>query len=212
MKRRYTLLDKILIEADAALRTLVADVHSSRQHPDCQLDEAELNEAQQKQSAGLMRVNHTGEVCAQALYRGQQFVARNQKTYAMLEKACVEEVDHLAWTHSRLKALNGHRSYLNIFWYSNAFMMGALAGLAGDRWSLGFVEETEAQVTKHLESHLGRLPKQDVKSYKVVEQMREDEMQHGQAAANAGAYALPSFIRAAMSWHGKVMTTLAYYI
>lgn len=210
--RRLNLLDQALMQIDGALRAIITHNSPSRSYPAENIAETKIAENEKRHSAGLMRVNHTGEVCAQALYQGQLMVARNTKTRAMLAKASDEEMDHLAWTHQRLQELESHRSYLNVFWYMNSLMIGFLAGIAGDRWSLGFVEETERQVTCHLINHLGRLPSQDQKSRAVIEQMRMDEMQHGQAAADAGATDLPRFIKTIMTLHSKVMTSLAYWI
>ena len=159
-----------------------------------------------------MRVNHTGEVCAQALYRGHMIAVRSNSVHNLLQKAVIEETDHLAWCHERLRELGGHRSYLNMLWYWNAFFIGVLAGIAGDSWSLGFVTETEKQVEAHLAKHLNQLPKNDVKSHRIVEKMKADEMQHGQSAAAAGAKELPYLIKKCMALHAKIMTTVAYWI
>lgn len=209
--RHYHWLDKALIHLDGALNTVFATQHAERENPAKQISESTLTENERLSSVGMMRVNHTGEVCAQALYRGQLFVARDDKTKDMLDKACAEETDHLAWTHERLQELNGHRSYLNPFWYANSFAIGVVAGLAGDRWSLGFVEETEKQVTKHLEQHLDAISSNDLKSREIIEAMREDEIHHGETARNAGGTDLPVPIRFLMKLHSKVMTTLAYW-
>ena len=211
-QRNYNLLDKMIMELDASLTTMVAEVKGNRPNPADNIDNTNLSHEQSKHSAGLMRINHSGEVCAQALYRGQMLAAHNSNTYTMLEKSCAEEIDHLAWTHTRLQELDSHRSYLNPFWYTNAWLLGVLAGLTGDRHSLGFIEETEKQVSEHLSDHLGKLPTEDVKSRKIVEQMRTDEEQHGQAAIDAGATELPQFVRYLMRLHARVMTTLAYHI
>lgn len=210
--RQYTLLDRLLIEVNFSLTTILGQVSSRRPNPATDISEAILTQKEQKCSEGFMRVDHTGEVCAQALYRGQMLVSRSSQTYDMLEAACEEEVDHLAWTHERLNELKGHRSYFNTYWYLHSFLIGAIAGLAGDRWSLGFVEETEKQVSQHLKNHIERLPEADKKSLKIAEQMREDEERHGQNAQEAGASELPHFIRKLMALQSKVMTTLAYYI
>jgi len=157
-----------------------------------------------------MRVNHAGEICAQALYFGQMAMARSPEVYQTLEAAAEEETDHLAWTAQRLQELQSHRSYLNAFWYLQAYLIGLAAGLAGDRWSLGFIEETEQQVTHHLEGHLCRLPLADTKSRKIIAQMRIDEQRHGKTAAQAGARPLPKPIKLLMAAQAKVMTTLAF--
>lgn len=210
--RQFNLLDKLLIELDSGLRTVFATVESTRPNPAFLLEESAFSAAQQRKSAGLMRVNHAGEVCAQALYRAQSVFARSDDVEAVLAQASQEEMDHLSWTHKRLVELNSHRSYLNVFWYTNAFFMGLLVSLLGDRWSLGFVEETEKQVTQHLQGHLGRLPDEDLKSRSIVETMREDEQRHSASASQAGAWSMPEFIKCLMAMHAKMMTTLAYYI
>lgn len=211
-ERRYTLLDQALIQINHALTTVHSHLSSHRPNPSAHTKNASLTPTEKKHSAGLMRVNHAGEVCAQALYRGQWSVARESKTREMLANACEEETDHLAWTHERLKELNSHRSVLSPFWYANAFFLGVIAGLAGDRWSLGFIEETEIQVTKHLEGHLNKLSENDQKSRQIVAQMRDDEAEHSQAAANAGANELPLPVKKLMTLHAKVMTLVAYYV
>jgi len=209
--RQYSLLDKALIDIELGLRTVFGRVSSGRPNPSAGIDEPALTQDEQKQSEGFVRVDHTGEVCAQALYRGQMMVSRSKQTYEMLENACEEEVDHLSWTHERLDELKGHRSYLNAYWYVHSFLIGVIAGLAGDRWSLGFVEETEKQVSQHLTDHIERLPEADQKSLKIAEQMREDEERHGKSASDAGGTTLPFTIKKLMALQSKVMTTLAYY-
>jgi ubiquinone biosynthesis monooxygenase Coq7 len=159
-----------------------------------------------------MRVNHVGEVCAQALYQSQKLVARDPQIRAMLEHSAQEEMDHLAWCETRLKELDSHTSYLNPFWYAGSFAIGLLAGLAGDKWSLGFVAETEKQVEAHLENHLEKLPLEDQRSRAIVDQMRIDEIEHGQAALHAGGATLPEPIQKVMQAVSKVMTTTAYRI
>lgn len=210
--RHYTPLDHVIMQVNNGLAALFSDVKSSRANPAKNLQEPTLNCDEKKQSIGYMRVNHTGEVCAQALYNGQAVTARSEETRAMLKKASLEETDHLSWCHERLKELGGHRSYLNVFWYGNSFLVGMIAGLAGDQWSLGFVEETEKQVAAHLESHLKKLPTHDVKSRTIVTQMKADEMQHGASAKEAGAAELPTAIKKLMTLHAKVMTFTAYWI
>lgn len=211
-KRNYTLLDKLLIQVDNSLTTLFTNVVPSRPNPAAAMQEYPLNSQEKRQSIGYMRVNHTGEVCAQALYRGQMTQSRSDQVYVTLEKAAIEETDHLAWCHDRLKELGGHRSYLNLMWYWNAFLIGIIAGIIGDRWSLGFVQETEMQVEAHLENHLNKLSKNDIKSHKIVEQMKVDEKRHGQSASEVGAAELPQIIKKLMTLQAKVMTTVAYWI
>lgn len=212
MRRHYTLVDKMIGQLDDFLTIVFADLPTTRKSPSDNMTEPELSAAEKKQSEGLMRVNHVGEICAQALYQGQALVANSTHTRESLQKASMEEVDHLAWTHERLKELNGHRSYLNVFWYTNAFMIGILAGLLGDKWSLGFVEETERQVSAHLGDHLGKLPAADSKSRAIVEQMKKDEESHAEMAKKLGAEELPNPIKKLMKLHAKIMTTLAYWI
>lgn len=209
--RHYSWIDRILIEADAALMTLCAKPESTRPTPTA-AGQQQLSEKERQQSAALMRVNHSGEVCAQALYQGQLCVARTEAARNMFKLARDEELDHLAWTSERIQELNGHLSYLNFCWYFNSFLIGVIAGLCGDAWSLGFVEETEKQVAKHLSKHLERLPKKDIKSQKILEQMREDEKHHGASAKALGAVELPIPIQFLMQCHAKVMTTIAYWV
>lgn len=210
--RYYTWIDDILMKVDSALNTVCSHQPQSRPNPADDIKESALSSQQRRQSQGFMRVNHSGEVCAQALYDGQLVLAKNQKTRKMLKQAAIEETDHLAWTRQRLQELETHRSYLNLFWYVNSFLIGMIAAKCGDHLSLGFVEETERQVSDHLTSHLNRLPKQDRRSRAIVAQMRLDEEQHGQAAQRAGAHELPTPIKKLMKLNAKVMTTLAYYL
>lgn len=210
--RQYTALDKLIGHVDDALTTIFTASPCARNNPSHPLPENPLTEMERKNSEGCMRVNHTGEVCAQALYRGQAMLSRSHKTRDMLEKSCEEETDHLAWTKNRLDELHGRTSYLNVLWYFNSFLIGAIAGLAGDRWSLGFVEETEIQVAKHLTNHLDCVSKGDVKSRAIIKKMREEEIAHEKAAHNAGSAELPFVIKSLMQLHSKVMTTVAYYL
>lgn len=210
--RHLTLMDKILAQANAALTTVFTVAADARKNPAENMAETELPADEQKNSIGCMRVNHTGEVCAQALYRGQLLSSRSKKTRLMLEKSCEEETDHLAWTKQRLIELHGKTSYLNSVWYFNSFLIGVIAGLAGDRWSLGFVSETETQVAKHLENHLEKLSEKDLKSRAIVTKMRDEEMQHEKAAVDCGANHLPYAIKKLMQLNAKVMTTVAYRI
>lgn len=213
--KNYSLTDKLLIQLNDALNTLFVsptNAHQTRKNPAENAVDMVLDETERQQSESLMRVNHTGEICAQALYRGQLVSTRNAITRDMLRTSCEEETDHLAWTQHRLAELNGRTSYLNPLWYFNAFMIGVVAGLAGDRWSLGFIEETEYQVDRHLQSHLKKLPAKDLKSRAIVAQMREDELNHAKAAVNAGATSLPSVVKKLMQVHAKCMTTVAHYL
>jgi ubiquinone biosynthesis monooxygenase Coq7 len=210
--RHYSFADQIILQLQAGLETIIGKPNCHRVNPAENHHEPLLTRAEKKQSAGLMRVNHSGEVCAQALYRGQQMMAHTTTIHEMLATAAHEETDHLVWCQQRLEQLGSHRSYLNAFWYSNAFLIGMLAGYMGDAWSLGFVDETEKQVEAHLAGHLQRLPAADDKSRCIVDQMKSDEMRHGSNARNSGAKELPATIKKIMLLHAKVMTTLAYWI
>ncbi|WP_353432483.1 2-polyprenyl-3-methyl-6-methoxy-1,4-benzoquinone monooxygenase [Polynucleobacter sp. MWH-UH23A] len=208
-----TPIDRLIIEFDTALRSVVGGANASRPTPDAQsTTKHSLDAAERKHAAGLMRVNHVGEVCAQALYQSQKLVARDPQIREMLEHSAQEEMDHLAWCETRLKELDSHTSYLNPFWYAGSFAIGLLAGLAGDKWSLGFVAETEKQVEAHLENHLDKLPIDDQRSRAIVDQMRIDEIEHGQAALHAGGVTLPEPIQKIMQAVSKLMTTTAYKI
>ncbi len=208
-----TPIDRFIIEFDTALRSVVGGANAQRPTPgsDSGANTA-LDSEQRKHAAGLMRVNHVGEVCAQALYQSQKLVARNSEVQEMLDRSGQEEMDHLAWCETRLKELGSHTSYLNPIWYAGSFAIGLAAGLAGDKWSLGFVSETEKQVENHLASHLKKLPEEDHRSRTIVDQMRIDEIEHGQAAMNAGGVTLPETIQKMMQAISKVMTTTAYKI
>jgi ubiquinone biosynthesis monooxygenase Coq7 len=206
-------LDRLIVEFDTALRSVVGGAHAGRVTPVSPISSnSSLDVAQRKHAAGLMRVNHVGEVCAQALYQSQKLVARDPQIREMLEHSAQEEMDHLAWCETRLKELDSHTSYLNPLWYAGSFAIGLLAGLAGDKWSLGFVAETEKQVESHLENHLEKLPQEDQRSRAIVDQMRIDEIEHGQSALRAGGVALPEPIQKIMQAISKVMTTTAYKI
>ena len=183
-----------------------------RPNPAGDLPETELDAEQRRHIAGLMRVNHAGEICAQALYAGQAATARDDHVKTEMKQAADEEMDHLAWCESRLKELDSQTSLLNPLWYAGSFAIGSLAGLAGDKWSLGFVRETEIQVEAHLQEHIERLPPGDERSRAILDQMKTDEAQHGQMAENAGGRELPMTIRKAMSFTSGIMKTLAYRI
>ncbi len=206
-------LDRLIIEFDTALRSVVGGANSGRPTPGSSVTPNQsLDAAERKHAAGLMRVNHVGEVCAQALYQSQKLVARSPQIQEMLNHSAQEEMDHLAWCETRLQELGSHTSYLNPLWYAGSFAIGLAAGLAGDKWSLGFVVETEKQVENHLESHLEKLPSEDHRSRAIVEQMRIDEIEHGQAALHAGGVVLPEPIQKVMQAMSQVMTTTAYKI
>jgi len=206
-------IDRFILEFDTALRSVVGGANAQRPTPGSDAgSNSGLDATERKHAAGLMRVNHVGEVCAQALYQSQKLVARNPEIQEMLDHSGQEEMDHLAWCETRLHELGSHTSYLNPLWYAGSFAIGLAAGLAGDKWSLGFVAETEKQVENHLESHLETLPKEDQRSRAIVDQMRLDEIAHGQAAKNAGGVNLPEPIQKIMQAMSKVMTTTAYKI
>jgi ubiquinone biosynthesis monooxygenase Coq7 len=205
-------MDQLLITADATLRTLFTKHHARRPYPG-QVDGLELTPTERRHAAGLMRVNHVGEVCAQALYTAQAHATQNAGLRQHFTKASDEETDHLAWTEQRLDELGGRTSLLNPLWYAGAFAIGWVAGKAGgDRTSLGFVVETERQVEAHLQGHLDQLPAQDLASRAIVRQMKTDEAQHATDAEKAGAAALPGPVQALMRMAAKVMTTVAYRI
>ncbi len=205
-------VDRLIVGLDRGLRTLFVPARAQRPEPGAELPEAELDPAQRRDAAALMRVNHTGEVCAQALYQGQMLTARDPAIRDLLEKAADEETDHLAWTRSRIEALGGRESRLDPLFYAGAFAMGALSGLAGDRWNLGFLAETERQVEGHLAGHLERLPAADEKSRSVLEQMREDESKHARSATDHGGAELPPPVKLAMTLASRVMTRTTYYV
>lgn len=205
-------LDGLIIEFDKGLRTLFAQAHSVRPHPDSGIAEAELSDSEKKNAAALMRVNHTGEICAQALYQGQALTARDPQVQRKLGNAAQEETEHLAWTAQRVHELGSHVSVLNPLWYTSSLAMGALAGLLGDPWNLGFLAETERQVGAHLQSHLHKLPENDARSRAVVQQMYQDETQHADMAVELGAAELPVPVKLAMQFSSKVMTTTAYWL
>lgn len=204
------MLDKVIENVDIALRTLFAPAQSIRPYPDKGLAESEMTEQEKKHAQGLMRVNHCGEVCAQALYQGQALTARNKTNQEAFKKAAQEEVEHLAWTEKRVLELGGRTSLLNPLWYMGSLAIGVTAGALGDKWNLGFLEETEHQVGAHLDSHLKSLPEQDTKSRAIVTQMKEDEAKHEQMAKTAGAATLPFPIKSLMKLNGKIMTTISY--
>lgn len=210
--RRLTPVDRIFDQLDQAIRTVLAPPpRASRPNPANEAPEAPLSDRERRHVAGLMRVNHAGEIMAQGLYQGQALTARLDEVRETMEQAAREEFDHLAWCEDRLAELGSRPSVLNPLWYAGAFALGAGAGLAGDRWSLGFVSETEAQVVKHLDSHLGRLPDADRKSRAIIEQMKEDEARHGAEARDAGGAPLPPPAKGLMQLMSRVMTRAAYW-
>lgn len=209
--RHLTPIDRLISTFDNALRTVVGGAtESHRPRPGADRPDGDLTESDRRHVAGLIRVDHAGEVAAQALYMGQALTARNPDTAQAMEHAANEEGDHLAWCESRLSELGAHRSLLTPFWYGGSFAIGALAGVSGDRWSLGFVVETEQQVMAHLDDHLGRLPSDDEADRLLLEQMREDESAHALAALEAGATDLPAPIKGVMQGVSRLMTVTAY--
>ena len=205
-------IDRIITGFDKGLRTLFAPAQTLRAVPGEAIPDASLNESQRQRSASLMRVNHSGEVCAQALYQGQALTARDTAAKQALEQAAQEETEHLAWTERRIAELGGSKSVLNPLFYAGSFAIGAMSGLLGDKWNLGFLAETERQVVRHLEGHLERLPAEDQKSRAIVEQMREDEARHATSALDHGAAELPAPVKAAMKVSSKMMTETAYWL
>jgi ubiquinone biosynthesis monooxygenase Coq7 len=201
-------LDHLLAAADEGLRTLAGVVTPARPMPG--MRQPEVSDA--RHVAGLMRVNHAGEIAAQALYSGQALMARDPDVRAALRTAAAEERDHLAWCRQRLRELDSRPSVLDPLWYAGSFALGLVSAAAGDRWSMGFLHETEAQVEKHLDGHLGQLPADDARSRAVLEQMRDDERRHGAMGMALGAAELPLAVKAAMKLASRVMTRTAYYV
>lgn len=212
-QRKHSLLDRFIKHADDALRTL-AGTHGElpREHPAKEIEPPPLNETERRHVAGLMRINHTGEVCAQALYAGQALTARLPRVRKAMEQAAREEEEHLWWCETRLRELNAHTSVFNPAWYAMSFGIGAAAGIAGDRWSLGFVEETEIQVCDHINKHIAKLPEQDQRTRKILSQMHDDEAKHAAMAKKAGASELPKPVKKLMTTMSKVMTKTTYHL
>ena len=206
------MFDRFIIEFDKALRTLFVEAQTERAVPGVGAIDADLSLEEKARAAALMRVNHVGEVCAQALYRGQGLACRDAQTRLALAKAANEETEHLAWTERRIAELGGRKSILNPLWYSGAFTIGVCAGALGDRWSLGFLAETERQVEAHLDHHLSLLPARDLKSRAIVNQMKIDEAAHAETAVCLGAYELPRPVTVGMRLCARVMTGTSYYI
>jgi 3-demethoxyubiquinol 3-hydroxylase len=210
--RQYSPVDRLIGPLDQALRTLLGGNSAARPYPAEGIAETVEKPVDRRHAAALMRVNHSGEVAAQALYQGQAAVASSPSTQAALAEAAREETDHLAWCAARIHELGGRTSLLNPLWYAGSFAIGALAGLAGDRTSLGFVAETERQVVEHLEGHLHRLPQTDARTRAIVQQMSADEERHGHNALNAGGAVLPAMARALMKATARIMTRTAYWL
>lgn len=206
------MIDQLILGFDKALRTVFAPAATLRPVPGHDLPETELSDAEKRHAAALMRVNHVGEVCAQALYQGQALISRDASIKEALAQAAWEEVEHLAWTEQRISELGGRKSLLNPLWYAGALGIGIVAGKLGDDWNLGFLAETEHQVESHLASHLEKLPQTDRKSWQIVEQMKQDEIRHAQMAVKLGARDLPMPVKLAMKASAKLMTATAYYV
>lgn len=211
--RQLTPVDRLIEHFDSALRTVFGTpIGSGRQNPGDTEELPELPATDKAESLCLMRVNHAGEVCAQALYQGQALTARRKDTREQMNQAATEENDHLAWCKQRVEELGGHTSLLNPFWYGGSFAIGAVTGLLGDKWSLGFLAETERQVVEHLDGHLERLPAEDTRSEAILEQMKIDEARHRSMAKHAGGSELPEPVKRLMTLMSRVMTTTAYRI
>lgn len=204
--------DRFIIEFDKALRAVFTEARSQRPVPGAAIPEAEMSDAERRHAAGLMRVNHCGEICAQALYQGQALTADDVTIQGALNQAAAEETEHLAWTERRLAELGSRKSVLNPLWYVGSLSLGMLAGRLGNRWNLGFLAETERQVEAHLDGHLDRLPPQDQRSAAILAQMKADEICHAQTAVKLGAAELPGPVKAAMKAASRVMTRTAYYL
>lgn len=205
-------IDRLIISFDRGLRTVFGPARSRRPVPGNGLPVEELEDNERRRVAALMRVNHTGEICAQALYQGQALTARNAAVGDKLRQAAVEETEHLAWTENRINELGGRKSVLNPLWYTGSFAIGALAGTLGYHWNLGFLAETEKQVERHLEGHLQRLPGHDQRSRAILEQMKSDESRHATTAMASGAAELPDPVKFLMKLGSKVMTGVAYWV
>jgi ubiquinone biosynthesis monooxygenase Coq7 len=211
--RHYTLVDRLLIQVEQAARTLLhTPPVAPRPNPAQELAPTQLTPPQRRLAQGLMRINHTGEVCAQALYQGQSFSSGNPQLAQILAEAAAEESDHLHWCYQRLEELGTHSSYLDPLWYSGALALGLIAGCCRDSWNLGFLMATEQQVSVHLAQHLAQLPTADIKSRAIVQQMWHDEQAHANLALEQGAVVLPTVVQYAMRLSAKGMTTLTYYV
>ncbi|WP_449193167.1 2-polyprenyl-3-methyl-6-methoxy-1,4-benzoquinone monooxygenase [Thauera sp.] len=206
------MLDRAIIEFDKALRTVLAPARSVRPVPGEGVPDAMLDDAERRHAAALMRINHVGEICAQALYQGQAMMSRDPAIRDTLRQASQEETEHLAWTERRIAELGGRKSLLNPVWYGGALALGLLAGRFGDRWNLGFLAETERQVERHLKGHLETLPTDDARSRAIVEQMKVDEAEHADMAVRLGAHELPAPVKGAMKFAARLMTTVTYRV
>ncbi len=205
-------IDKLITTFDAGLRTVLASAYATRLRPDTLIEEATLDDNRKYHAAALMRINHVGEVCAQALYSGQALTSKSPHIVSALKHAALEETDHLAWCEARISELGGRKSWLNPLWYAGSFTLGAAAGALDDQWNLGFLAETEKQVSEHLKNHLQQLSIDDIKTRTIIEQMQQDEAAHAQEARALGASELPAPVKAGMKIASKMMTSTAYYI
>jgi ubiquinone biosynthesis monooxygenase Coq7 len=213
VERHFSPIDRAINIMDQALRLSTGQApEPARANPAGEVANSDMDEDTRRHVAGLMRINHTGEICAQALYAGQAATARNKEVKEEMNSAAQDEIDHLAWCAQRLQELDSKTSILNPLWYAGSFAIGAAAGIAGDGWSLGFLKETEIQVEAHLEDHLEKLPEQDKRSQAILDQMKTDEARHAEMAATAGAYDLPQPVKDAMSLASKIMKAVAYRI
>ena len=211
--RHYSTIDQLLMHADTALSTVIGRPKAThRPYPADTVEECAMEAAESRRVASLMRVNHSGEVSAQALYQGQSITARNKEVRKKLEQAALEENDHLVWTEQRLKELGDRTSLLNPLWYAGSFAIGAFAGALGDKWNLGFLAETEHQVVHHLDEHIDKIPVSDKRSRAILEQMKIDEARHATTAIAHGGEALPTPVKKLMQAMSKVMTRTAYWI
>lgn len=211
--RKYSFLDQAILQINQGLRTLIGTpIGTQRANPASPIDQKPMSRKDKKLSVRLMRVNHTGEVCAQALYQGQALTAHSIAIKQAMKQAALEENDHLVWCQHRIQQLDGHTSYLNPLWWVGSFALGAFAGLIGDRWSLGFLAETEHQVCRHLQSHLAQLPTSDASSRAILAQMHWDEQHHADHAMEQGGAILPFPIPTFMTFSAKLMTTASYYV
>ena len=204
-------IDQIINTFDTGLRTIFATAIAARQRPDASIGEPALADKSKQHAAALMRINHVGEVCAQALYSGQALTSKNPQIVHALQHAAAEETDHLAWCEARINELGGRKSMLNPLWYAGSFTLGAAAGALGDKWNLGFLAETEKQVSAHLQNHLAQLDESDIKTRTIVEKMQQDEAAHAAEATQLGAAELPAPIKAGMQIVSTIMTKTAYY-
>ncbi len=212
MRTHFSLLDNIITHVDQAVRTLCTRPQPSRDNPGAVYADNHLGKKERQHAVRLMRINHSGEICAQALYQGQALASKNTPLKCALSQAAQEEIDHLAWTEERIHELGGRTSLLNPFWYLGALSIGVLAGKLGDEWNLGFLAETEHQVEKHLDGHLKKLSPEDQRSWAIVNQMKIDEGQHADLAKKLGARDLPFWTKKLMKCSAKIMTTTTFWL